>query len=104
MSSMELIQAIQILTEGEIVEQLHSLISCEKEKEDWVYDTVENSGPSNDKVFHCLDIAMKWLDQWEECLLHNVAVNILKNTWDLTVGKCLSGIKQRKTNHFLWKW
>ncbi|UYV78216.1 hypothetical protein LAZ67_16000513, partial [Cordylochernes scorpioides] len=58
---------IQLLTDNETNESfVNNQGSSDNEEKLWDDDQVEK-GPSNEVAFHCLETAMKWLEQQEEC-------------------------------------
>ncbi|PSN51225.1 hypothetical protein C0J52_10562 [Blattella germanica] len=60
--------------------------------------TVLKKGPSNEEAFHCLETAMKWVEQQEEC--DDVQLLCLKRLRDLAAKKRVLSLKQKKILDF----
>ncbi|PSN51664.1 hypothetical protein C0J52_09618, partial [Blattella germanica] len=57
----------QVLTDDEIIASaIDDLDLCDEEEEPSDENCAEK-GPSNEEAFHCLETAMKWVEQQEEC-------------------------------------
>lgn len=83
----------QVLTDDEIIDSvIDDQEPCNDEEEPSGDDRAEK-GPSSEEAFHCLETAMKWLEQQEEC--DTVQLLSLKRVRDLAAKKRVSGLKQK---------
>ncbi|PSN48884.1 hypothetical protein C0J52_09662 [Blattella germanica] len=88
----------QVLTDDEIIASvIDDQDLCDEEEEPSDEDCAEK-GPSSEEAFHCLETAMKWVEQQEEC--DAVQLLCLKRLRDLAAKKRkyasrLSDIKSR---------
>ncbi|PSN56241.1 hypothetical protein C0J52_00377 [Blattella germanica] len=85
----------QVLTDDEIIASvIDDQDLCDEEEEPSDEDYAEK-GPSSEEGFHCLETAMKWVEQQEECGL--------KEVWFLSyvgVALCIGGEVLRKLAMF----
>lgn len=88
----------QVLTDDEIIASvINDQDPCDDEEEPSDNDRAEK-GPSSEEAFHCLETAMKWLEQQEEC--DAVQLLSLKRVRDLAAKKRVSVLKQKKILDF----
>ncbi|PSN40487.1 hypothetical protein C0J52_05238 [Blattella germanica] len=81
----------QVLMDDEIIASvIDDQDLCDEEKEPSDEDCAEK-GPSSEEAFHCLETAMKWVEQQEEC--DAVQLLCLKRLRDLAAKKRVSSLK-----------
>lgn len=56
----------EMMTDNDIIAHVQET-GDDDEEEDYDIDLVNGNGPSHDEAFHCLETAMLWLEQQEEC-------------------------------------
>ncbi|XP_067140340.1 jerky protein homolog-like [Centruroides vittatus] len=83
----------QILSDDEIIASvIDNQDSCNDEEEPNNADHAEK-GPSSEEAFHCLETALKWLEQQEEC--DAIQLLSLRRVRDFAAKKRLSAVKQK---------
>ncbi|XP_054281171.1 jerky protein homolog-like [Macrosteles quadrilineatus] len=87
----------EVMTDDEIIAHVQEN-GDDDEEEDYDIDLPNENGPSHDEAFHCLETAMLWLEQQEEC--DSVQLLSLKRLRDLAAKKRVSGLKQKSILDF----
>ncbi|PSN40283.1 hypothetical protein C0J52_22089 [Blattella germanica] len=94
------VQKCHLLTDDENIASVNDDQDlCNKEEEPSDEDCAEK-GPSSEEAFHCLETAMKWVEQQEEC--DAVQLLCLKRLRDLAAKKRVSSLKQKQNSGLLF--